>query len=309
MPTCAVCPTFVAEAADFPEMLTDVLYHFVGDNDFRLAIDRSGRVLELFLQVAASKGDLAHQAIDAWVRLLARMHHRAIERVNYSGHPKSHTTFTLGLARRIRGNALVIVWSMQDYDGSKLHGCGVPIADRHEAVRLCKESQGRKGMIDIATAGFAIKTIASAVGTVDKLYDVFRKFREGDEVSRPSGKAPAAAAETVTAGDQDRELIHSVRGQETKRVTREDLAKMLNREDLTFVSTYEKRMSDLYGQWVDISQEIELASGMQRAQLKAQIGLVADRIAECLRQIFDFLQKIGFQLDDHYRALRQIAGT
>jgi hypothetical protein len=309
MPTCAVCPDFVAEASAIPEMMTDVLYQFLQENEFRLAVDRSGKIYELFIAAAVARDEGSRHAVDAWIRLLARMHHRAVERVNYSGRSNSRSTFTLGLARRIRGQALLIIWSMQDYDEEKLRESALQVADRHQAVKLFRDSNRRGSMIDIAAAGLAIKTIASAVGTVDKIYDVYKKFRERGEVSDPTKSAPLTSAETVTVTGENNELIHTVHGREAKRVSRDELSKLLSKDDLTFVATYEKRMSDLYAQWIDVSREIELANGMQRAQLKGQIGTIADRIGECLRAILDFLPKIGFTLDDHYAALRSIAGS
>jgi hypothetical protein len=127
-------------------------------------------------------------------------------------------------------------------------------------------------------------------------------------IGNPSKNVPSTTAETVTLVEQGQGLAHTVRGRETKRVTREELTKLLSPDDLKFVTTYEKRLSQLYDQWVDVSEQIETTGGVEHARLKGQIVDIAKKMADCLKQILDFLPKIGFALDDHYQALRQIVG-
>ena len=109
---------------------------------------------------------------------------------------------------------------------------------------------------------------------------------------------------------QDRdatELIHSVDGKTIQTVTRDELAQELNKTDLTVIITYEKRMSQLFDQWVEITKDISLVDARDRGRYKAQSAGISDDMGDCLTQVFTLLSTVGFKLDDHYAALKAVA--
>ena len=85
---------------------------------------------------------------------------------------------------------------------------------------------------------------------------------------------------------------------------------MLDDQDLEFLKALEARMTQLTRKWTAITREIELAVDAQiRATYELQLEQLADKIGQILKQITDFLSRVGFVLQDHYGAMRTIAAN
>ena len=159
-------------------------------------------------------------------------------------------------------------------------------------------------MIDIAAASAAISTISSAVKLVDTVYDTWKKFRETGKVEA-SGKVDHY--EKITKSETGDALVHSTDGHVAKEVTREELAKILGKNELSVLNALEKKMEILVAKWSGITEKFELLTPSQQGASKVELSDICDELAVCLDQIMTMLESIGFQLQDHYGAIKMIA--
>jgi CHAT domain len=133
MTVCTLCPEFVAGACGVPEMTVDVLYEFSKENEFRVALDRSGRMIRCFRVKARRMSSKHAQRAAEWIDILTDTSHRSLELVDYTSRSNNHRQFAIGLAKKIRSNAAFIVWSKEDYTEVLTRDLNIPIYDRHRA--------------------------------------------------------------------------------------------------------------------------------------------------------------------------------
>ncbi len=115
-------------------------------------------------------------------------------------------------------------------------------------------------MLDLAAATAAIGVISSVVGLSDKVWDSWSKFKRDRTISTEQRQDHG---EKIQARANDSELVHQLGGADSKVVTRDDLANMLDDQDLEFLKALEARMTQLTRKWTAITREIELAVDTQ----------------------------------------------
>ena len=160
-------------------------------------------------------------------------------------------------------------------------------------MRFREYKAGGKIMLDVVAAGQAVSAIAGALGVVDKVYSMFMKFRQTGEIENDGNVSQSQHTELISVDNNGTKLIHSVDGKTVQTVTREELGKKLNKTDLTFIVTYEKKMSSLFEQWVEITKDVSLVDPRTRARHQEQIKAISDDMADCLRQVFGLLSQVG----------------
>lgn len=159
-------------------------------------------------------------------------------------------------------------------------------------------------MIDPGSATLAITTISSAVGLVDKVFDTWAKFRRTGEVKVA---APSDHYEKIAATPNGDSLVHTTDGDVANIVTRDQLASRLTRAELTVLEAIEKRMDFLVAQWSEITSAFETLTPAQKGVSKVQLNDICRELSNCLSTIMSMLETVGFQLQDHYGAVKMIA--
>lgn len=161
-------------------------------------------------------------------------------------------------------------------------------------------------MIEIAAASAAIGAITSSVELVDKVYDTWVKFRESGEVEKITTKDHF---EIVTSSDGGKSLVHMSNGVIAKKITREQLADVLERTDLMVLEALEKKMELLVAKWSSITSAFETLTPAQQGASRIQLDDICVDLSKCLSQTMLFLEKLGFELNDHYASVKMIAET
>jgi hypothetical protein len=310
---CALCPNFVALACQVPLLVADSLFVFVQDNKFRIALDSGGRMTRFYEEMTSQLDDDARGHVAFWIRMLAKTAFRSVEYIRYNSRTNDYRKFSLGLARAIRGDAYYIVWTRQDYTERHLSLVAAEILDRDAALSLFRSGLYNKGtqeeesgMIDLVTAGTAIKVAADAIGLMDKISKAYGAFRSQGTVITAEKSAEAELKESVTANNTGTALVHHINGHESQTITREELSKRLDENDLEYIQVYETKMSQLFKQWAFISKQYENAGVGEQAKLKGQLEDTSVKMKTCLNAIVNFVEKLGFELGDHYAAIKAV---
>ena len=75
------------------------------------------------------------------------------------------------------------------------------------------------------------------------------------------------------------------------------------------IAAIEQMMAILVTRWSEITKEYELVDADQKAKYKFRLSQIAKELSASLTTIFAILDRLGFQLHDHYASLRHIAAT
>ena len=161
-------------------------------------------------------------------------------------------------------------------------------------------------MLEFATATAAIATISSLVKLSDSIFDTWKKFKETRDVKKSDRDSFYEKIETTKDNDA---LIHSTDGRSAKKVTREELSKLLDANDAKVIGAIEKKMRILVGKWSAITEDYELVDANQKAIYKQRLDDICIELSSCLLQIAKLLERLGFALQDHYSAMKMIAET
>lgn len=161
-------------------------------------------------------------------------------------------------------------------------------------------------MIDIATASAVIGTLSSAMGLADKVYDTFHKFMHSGEVAPADSRTHSEEIAASPSGDA---LVHQDNGHVVRTVTRDDLSAQLAATDAQVIEAIEQKMEILVTRWSEITKEYALVDANERAKYKVRLSQIAKELSASLTAIFAILDRLGFQLHDHYASLRHIAAT
>ena len=154
-------------------------------------------------------------------------------------------------------------------------------------------------MIELATAATVAGILANAISSVDKVYDWWRE-RKG-----------LTKASVVLMNDPARNALayRKVGQEEPVRIamTYNELAGKLSEDDVDFIEGFARRMKRAMEQWNTLNGELPLASPVERARIEGNMDLLKERdICPSLKQIIDFIYKIGIDLEDHYSGARQV---
>ena len=161
-------------------------------------------------------------------------------------------------------------------------------------------------MLDIAAASAVISTLSSAMGLADKVYDTYHKFMHSGEVAAPD---PHPHSEEIAASPSGDALVHQDNGHVVRTVTRDDLRTQLGALDAQVIEAIEQKMEILVARWSEITKEYELVDADQKAKYNVRLTQIAKELSASLSTIFAILDRLGFQLHDHYAALRHIAAA
>lgn len=135
----AVCHRFVEEACKSSHYALNVLFHFVMDNDLRVAVDAGeSRVLALYGQTCKK---YRSKEVQVWLRNLAADRPRNIEevRVDAATEPEA---LCLAVARAMAPPRRFIVWSREHYRDAET---GISLIDRQAAKAAVGSAKGTTG--------------------------------------------------------------------------------------------------------------------------------------------------------------------
>ena len=162
-------------------------------------------------------------------------------------------------------------------------------------------------MLELAAVTSVVGSLTSIVGLSDKIFESWRKFRQSGEVETPPETPPDYYEKIEPAPGGG--LAHSAGG-DVKIITREELSTRLSPTDQRVVTALEKQMDVLVRQWSALTEQYELTiDPSQKAIFEVKLDDICVKLSRCLLQVTTLLQYLGFQLQDHYGAMRMIAET
>jgi hypothetical protein len=154
-------------------------------------------------------------------------------------------------------------------------------------------------MTDIATISAAIAAATAAVQLIDKIADQISRVLTKEEAPVPKEHR----AKIERDGDS---IVQKRYGQEYQRITASDLQKLPEAE-LQHIKVYEKSMENHYAIWAAVYPGLALAvDPIAKAKIELQLKGIISAMKEDLLSILGFLQKAGFELDDHYSIFRDV---
>lgn len=160
-------------------------------------------------------------------------------------------------------------------------------------------------MLEFAAVTAAVASLTSVVDLADKVFDSWRKFRQSRTIEAPAEAAPDYYEKIAASAGGG--LAHSAGG-DVKVITREELSRRLGPQEKMVIEALETRMDILVSQWSAITAEYPLViDAGQRAIYDKKLDRICVDLSKCLVQITRLLQDLGFELQDHYRAMRSIA--
>lgn len=146
----------------------------------------------------------------------------------------------------------------------------------------------------------AIAAAAAAVTLFDKIADQVERFI----TKRLEPDLPVEHRMLIE--EEDGDIVVTEHGQETQRITGDDLAK-LQPGLLNHVQVYEQSMENHYSVWSKSYPQLALLdSPIQHARVEAQLEQVIRAMKVDLEGILGFLESAGLYLDDHYLHIRQL---
>ena len=154
-------------------------------------------------------------------------------------------------------------------------------------------------MIELATAAAAAAMLSNSVSAVDKIYNWW------------NGKHGESPASQALRSDPQKQVLQyvSLSGAKPSQVvmTYDQLAQALSPEDVGHIKSFETRMMLAMNQWEALNAELPLASPVERARIEANmVNLKEKDICFSLKQIVDFIERLGIDLEDHYQRVRGI---
>lgn len=161
-------------------------------------------------------------------------------------------------------------------------------------------------MIELATAALIAKTAADAVGAFDKIYRGFSDFVKDRKKSKSDLPPPDFA---YVDAPEDSAFVAKSRhtGGVYQTVTYGELCEKLEGSDLKHIEALSKAMSNYEHQWNTVVEQRSMASGMEIGKLDAQMDYLARQIADTLKKVLLFVERMGLHLDDHYYMARSLA--
>jgi hypothetical protein len=165
---------------------------------------------------------------------------------------------------------------------------------------------GEPPRIDLGTAALIAKMTSDAVGAFDQICRGFVDVVKG----RAPSTQPLPPPDFAYVNDPTNAafVAKSRRtGAVTKTVSYAELCNILDDSDREYIETISQTMLEYQHQWNQVHAQRPLAIGSQLAQLDSQQKFLATQIGDELIRVLDFVQKMGFYLDDHYVLARHLA--
>jgi hypothetical protein len=156
-------------------------------------------------------------------------------------------------------------------------------------------------MITLATAATAAAMTNNIISFIDKVYNWYQKSK---------GHAPASVLVENNQKDKQLQLISTTSGKIISALTYQEISQKLTPEQLDYIKSFEKRMSNAQKIWNNINERIPLSSPDEQARLEAQLDDIRGRhICPSLDEIITFLDSIGLPLHDHYVVVRRMCNN
>jgi hypothetical protein len=155
-------------------------------------------------------------------------------------------------------------------------------------------------MIELATAAAAAAMLNNSVSAIDKVYNWWRTKQ---------GQAPASQGLRSDPQKQVLQYVSLTGVAQPIRVVMSytEFATRLTPDDVSFIRAFETRMRRAMTQWEALNADLPLASPVERVRIEGNMENLKDRdICPSLKQIVDFIQKLGIDLQDHYASVRSI---
>jgi hypothetical protein len=158
-------------------------------------------------------------------------------------------------------------------------------------------------MTDIALITQSIAAASAGVKLIDQISDQVTSFIQ----KRPWSGTPSEHRMLIE-GEGDR-FVEREHGQVVKTITADDL-KSLPEDQLRNVQAFEKSMEAHHKIWASVYPQLAtMDSAVQKAKVELQLqGIVQDMKRDFVG-ILDFLESCGFDLDDHYQAVRYVVAN
>ena len=161
-------------------------------------------------------------------------------------------------------------------------------------------------MIDLAAAALIAKATSDAVGAFDKIYRGFSDFVKNRKKTK-NELPPLDFAYVDAPGDQAFVAKSRHTGGVFQTVTYAELCEKLDGSDLEHITALSKAMKNYEHQWNTVAEQRSMASGIEIARLDAQMEYVSEQIAQTLKRVLAFVERMGLVLDDHYTVARSLA--
>lgn len=151
------------------------------------------------------------------------------------------------------------------------------------------------------TAATVAAMLDHSVSAIDKVYNWWRT-KQGD--------SPASIGLPSDPKNQVLEYVSLTGPAQPDHVvmTYSELAALLTPRDVNLIQSFEKRMNLAMTQWEALNANLPLAaSAVERVRIEANMQDIKDKdICSSLKQIVDFIGKLGIDLQDHYASVRTI---
>ena len=155
-------------------------------------------------------------------------------------------------------------------------------------------------MVGLAEASLVAGILGNSVSAVDKIYNWWRESRGQSKASLAMVNQPEAQALSYIRLDKPGSPVKIA-------ISYGDLARKLQKEDVQYIEGFGSRMQNAMVQWNALNAGLPLADAVERARIEANMEQLKNRdICASLRQVIDFIDKLGIDLEDHYTSARQI---
>lgn len=155
-------------------------------------------------------------------------------------------------------------------------------------------------MIDLATAAASAALLNNAVSAVDKVYNWVRALNKQAPASLGLRSDPQKAVLQYESLDGTPEPTRVV-------MTYAELAAKLTEDDVRHIKSFEQRMKAAMVQWEKLNASLSLYEDVERGRIEANMERLKERdICPSLREIVQFIERLGVDLQDHYASVRSI---
>ncbi len=145
-----------------------------------------------------------------------------------------------------------------------------------------------------------ITVATSAITLFDKLADQIQRF-----IKKEPSTSTSPDYKMIIEKDMDGALVSKVYGVVRQKKTYKELEDKLENVDLSHIKTLEKSMQNYYNIWSTTYPQLSLLSDpIQKAKVELSLRNEILSMKKDLESILSFIESCGFQLDDHYRGIR-----
>ncbi len=153
----------------------------------------------------------------------------------------------------------------------------------------------------IETSIALIGALGGAIELFDKLYPRLVKLLTNETAREPSIK--------IAATSDKQGLVATHEGRLVRMVTYAELEASLEPDDLAAIQMHERRMETLSRLFATAYEALPNLGPAERVQEEQRLLRHAHDMKQDLIAITDYIQRIGFDLEDHYSMTRHLVET